>query len=140
MRFRRQLGTLVERADGMPPTSRLTKAVIEPGAARAARDPPTLADSLMAASIVCQPSRKWRSRRQSSGASVRTSCSRWSAAWRRRHCTMLSTVWWRPRSCSSGATRRAVYGFKHALVQEAAYGALLKRTRQQLRPHPGHPA
>ena len=41
---------------------------------------------------------------------------------------------WSPPSWSSAAARRptATYSFKHALVQDAAYGSLLKSRRQQL--------
>jgi class 3 adenylate cyclase/predicted ATPase len=126
---------LVARADGMPLyVEELTKAVVEPGAARGSEAiPPTLADSLMA-----------RLDRLSSAKEVAQQAA---VLGREFPYALLAAVGGMEEAVlrqglarlvdaeilyARGEPPHAIYTFKHALVQEAAYGSLLKRTRQQL--------
>ena len=62
-----------------------------------------------------------------SAASFPTSCSPRSPTGRRRSCRRRSTSWSRPSwSTAAAPPPEATYSFKHALVQDAAYGTLLK--------------
>jgi class 3 adenylate cyclase/tetratricopeptide (TPR) repeat protein len=130
--------TLVARADGLPLyVEELTKAVVEPGVARSMEAiPPTLADSLMA-----------RLDRLSAAKEV----AQHAAVLGREFSYALLMLLGRMEEAVlrhglgrlveaeilyvSGTPPDATYTFKHALVQEAAYGSLLKRTRQQLHGH-----
>jgi tetratricopeptide (TPR) repeat protein len=127
--------TLVARADGIPLyVEELTKAVVEPGVARSMEAiPPTLADSLMA-----------RLDRLSAAKEV---AQRAAVLGREFSYTLLLALAEMPEAVLRNGLARlvdakilyvrgqppdAVYTFNHALVQEAAYGSLLKRTRQHL--------
>jgi class 3 adenylate cyclase/tetratricopeptide (TPR) repeat protein len=126
---------LVARADGIPLfTEELTQAVVEAGSdAAVAAIPVTLQDSLLA-----------RLDRISSAKDV---AQRASVLGREFSYALLAGV----AGLDAGALRQglarlveaellfvrgeppdATYTFKHTLVQEAAYGSLLKRARQQL--------
>ncbi len=126
---------LVTRADGVPLfIEELTKSVLGPGAVRDAEAiPATLADSLMA-----------RLDRLSTGKDV---AQRAAVLGRELAYPLLAAV----AGLSEATLRRglarlvkaeilfvrgeppdAAYTFKHALVQEAAYESLLKRSRQAL--------
>jgi transcriptional regulator with XRE-family HTH domain len=129
------LEALVARADGVPLyVEELTKAVAEPGTARGADAiPSTLAGSLMA-----------RLDRLSTAKEV---AQRAAVLGREFGYPLLAAVaGMDDAGLCQGLTRlvdaeivfqrgeppEATYTFKHALVQEAAYESLLKRTRQQL--------
>jgi class 3 adenylate cyclase/tetratricopeptide (TPR) repeat protein len=126
---------LVTRADGVPLyVEELTKAMVEPGAARGVDAiPATLADSLMA-----------RLDRLSTAKEV---AQRAAVLGREFSYPLLSAVaGLEEAALRSGLARlveaeivfvrgdppNSTYTFKHALVREAAYGSLLKRTRKQL--------
>ena len=129
------LDALVVRADGVPLfIEELTKSVVETGAERSVESiPATLADSLMG-----------RLDRLSAAKEVAQQAA---VLGREVSYTMLAEVaGMDDAALRQGLTRlveaeivfargeppEAVYTFKHALVQETAYGSLLKRTRQQL--------
>jgi class 3 adenylate cyclase/tetratricopeptide (TPR) repeat protein len=129
------LDALVARADGVPLyVEELTKAMAEPGAARGVEAiPASLADSLMA-----------RLDRLSAAKEV---AQRAAVLGREFGYPLLAAVaGMDDTSLRQGLARlvdaeivfqrgeppEATYTFKHALVQEAAYESLLKRTRQQL--------
>jgi tetratricopeptide (TPR) repeat protein len=129
------LEALVARADGMPLyVEELTKAMAEPGATRGADAiPTTLAGSLMA-----------RLDRLSTAKEV---AQRAAVLGREFDYPLLAAVAGMDDPglrhglarlvdaeivFQRGEPPEAMYTFKHALVQEAAYEALLKRTRQQL--------
>ena len=127
--------TLVARADGVPLyIEELTKAVIEPGAAHGVESiPATLADSLMArldrlstAKEVAQRAavlgREFGYGLLAATAGIEEGLLRQGLA----RLVEAEIVFAR------GEPPHATYTFKHALVQEAAYASLLKRTRQQL--------
>jgi class 3 adenylate cyclase/tetratricopeptide (TPR) repeat protein len=129
------LDALVARADGVPLyIEELTKALVEPGAARGAEAiPATLADSLMArldrlstAKEVAQRAavlgREFAYPLLAAVAGLEEAALRYGLA-RLVEAEILFV---------RGEPPAATYTFKHALVQEAAYGSLLKRTRQQL--------
>ncbi|MGA9725688.1 MAG: AAA family ATPase [Candidatus Binatus sp.] len=126
---------LIARADGVPLyLEELTKAVVEPGAARGVQAiPATLADSLMA-----------RLDRLSGAKEV---AQRASVLGREFSYPLLAAVvGLEEAELRHGLARldeaeilfvrgeppQSSYSFKHALVQEAAYESLLKRTRRQL--------
>ena len=129
------LQTIVTRGDGVPLyIEELTKAVVDPGAARGVEAiPATLADSLMA-----------RLDRLSSAKDV----AQHAAVLGREfsYALLAATAGLEDAALQHGLTRlieaevlfargvppTATYTFKHALVQEAAYGSLLKRTRKEL--------
>jgi TOMM system kinase/cyclase fusion protein len=126
--------TLVARADGMPLyIEELTKAVKEPGAPSVNSIPPTLADTLMA-----RLDRLSSAKEVAQGAAV---------LGREFPYTLLAAVTDMAETAlhrelgrlveaeiffARGEPPSAMYTFKHALVQEAAYESLLKRTRRQL--------
>ena len=61
------------------------------------------------------------------------SCWPRSLRCRRPSCARRWRGWSRPSSCSAAASRRMrVYTFKHALVQETAYRAVLRERREEL--------
>jgi len=138
---------IVDRADGVPLfIEELTKSVLESGLLREARDryvldralppfaiPTSLHDSLMA--------------RLDRLASVRLVAQIGAAIGRQFSYTLLRVVSPLPEDELLSALDRlvtselvfqrdtppdAVYAFKHALVQDAAHGSLLRSTRQQL--------
>ncbi len=129
------IDALVARAGGVPLyVEELTKAVTEPGASQdAAAIPATLADSLMA-----------RLDRLSSAKEV---AQRAAVLGREFAYALLAGVAGLPETVLRAGLARLVeaeilfargepplstYTFKHALVQEAAYESLLRRTRQEL--------
>lgn len=127
--------TLVARADGIPLyVEELTKAVVEPGVARSIEAiPPTLADSLMARLDRLSAAKEVAQRAAVLGRefsyTLLLALGGMTEAALRHGLTRLvdaNIVYVR------GQPPDATYTFNHALVQEAAYGSLLKRTRQQL--------
>jgi len=129
------IDALVARAGGVPLyVEELTKAVTESGASQdAAAIPATLADSLMA-----------RLDRLSSAKEV---AQRAAVLGREFSYALLAGVAGLPEAALRSGLARLVeseilfargepplstYSFKHALVQEAAYESLLRRTRQEL--------
>ncbi len=128
---------LVTRADGIPLfAEELTRAVVEAGGDAATAIPVTLQDSLLA-----------RLDRLSSNKEV---AQRAAVLGREFSYALLAAV----AGMDAGALQQglarlveaelvfvrgeppeATYTFKHALVQEAAYESLLKRSRQQLHSH-----
>jgi class 3 adenylate cyclase/tetratricopeptide (TPR) repeat protein len=129
------LEALVARADGVPLyVEELTKSIVEMGAERSVEEiPATLADSLMA-----------RLDRLSAGKEV---AQRASVLGREFSYPLLAAVvGFEETELRHGLARldeaeilfvrgeppQSSYTFKHALVQEAAYESLLKRTRRQL--------
>jgi class 3 adenylate cyclase/tetratricopeptide (TPR) repeat protein len=127
--------TLVERADGIPLyLEELTKSVVEPGAARGVDAiPSTLADSLMARLDRLSTAKDVAQRAAVIGRELSyellASLSGMDEAALRHGPEILVNA---EILFVRGEPPHATYTFKHALVQEAAYGALLKRTRQQL--------
>jgi class 3 adenylate cyclase/predicted ATPase len=127
--------TLVVRADGVPLyVEELTKAVVEPGAMRGVEAiPPTLADSLMARLDRLSAAKEVAQRaavlgREFSYALLAALVGIEEAALRHGLGRLVDAEILFAR----GEPPDASYSFKHALVQEAAYVSLLKRTRQQL--------
>jgi class 3 adenylate cyclase/tetratricopeptide (TPR) repeat protein len=126
------LATLLARADGVPLyVEELTKSVVEPGGAQAI--PATLADSLMArldrlsaAKEVAQRAavlgREFSYRLLAAVAELDEAALRDGL----ERLVQAEIVFQR------GEPPEASYAFKHALVQEAAYESLLKRTRVHL--------
>ena len=126
---------VVERTAGVPLfIEELTTAVVEAGTTAAARDiPATLADSLMArldrlggAKEVAQVGAVIG--REFSYAVLHAVSPLPDAELQAALVRLADAELLYPR----GVPPEATYVFKHALVQEAAYGALLRRTRQQL--------
>src|SRR5262249_42406875 len=127
--------TLVGRADGVPLyIEELTKAVLEPGAARTVEAiPATLADSLMDRLDRLSTAKEVAQR----AAVLGRECS---------YALLAAAGGLEEAVLQQGLTRliegeivfvrgeppSATYTFKEALVQEAAYGSLLKTMRQQL--------
>src|SRR5262245_7859908 len=127
--------TLVARGDGVPLyIEELTKAVVEPGAMRGVEAiPPTLADSLMARLDRLSAAKEVAQRaavlgREFSYALLAAFVGIEEAALRHGLARLVDAE----IVFARGEPPDATYSFKHALVQEAAYGSLLKRTRQQL--------
>jgi class 3 adenylate cyclase/predicted ATPase len=127
--------TLVARADGMPLfVEELTKAVVEPGVARGMEAiPPTLADSLMARLDRLSTAKEVAQRaavlgREFAYPLLAAVADLEEAGLRQGLARLLDAE----IVFARGEPPNATYTFKHALVQEAAYGSLLKRTRQQL--------
>lgn len=129
------LEALVARADGVPLyVEELTKAVAEPGAARGADAiPSTLAGSLMARLDRLSTAKGVAQRAavlgREFGYPLLLAVTGMEDAVLRQGLARLvdaEVVFQR------GEPPEATYTFKHALVQEAAYESLLKRTRQQL--------
>ncbi len=129
------IDAIVARADGIPLyLEELTRAILEPGVARQVEEiPATLADSLMA-----------RLDRLSAAKEV---AQRASVLGREFSYPLLAAVVGLEEAALRhglarldeaeilfvrGEPPQSSYTFKHALVQEAAYESLLKRTRRQL--------
>jgi class 3 adenylate cyclase/tetratricopeptide (TPR) repeat protein len=129
------IDAIVARADGIPLyLEELTRAILEPGVAQRVEEiPATLADSLMS-----------RLDRLSAGKEV---AQRASVLGREFSYPLLAAVvGFEEAELRHGLARldeaeilfvrgeppQSSYTFKHALVQEAAYESLLKRTRRQL--------
>src|SRR5262245_23940540 len=127
--------TLVARADGVPLyVEELTKAAIQPGVGHGAGAiPATLADSLMARLDRLSAAKEVAQRAALLG---REFAYRLLAATAGLDEAMLRLGLERLVEAeilfARGEPPIATYTFKHALVQEAAYESLLKRTRQQL--------
>ncbi len=138
---------IVERTDGIPLfVEEMTKAVLEAESEGEARrtaaaipsagpggpgKPARLADG--AARPARRRPRRWRRSARRSGGSFPTPCwPRWRAS-RRRSWDRRSTVSL-PAGLlfRQGAPPHATYLFKHALVQDAAYGTLLREPRRAL--------
>ncbi len=129
------LDALVARADGVPLyVEELTKAVVEPGAARGLETiPATLADSLMGRLDRLSASKEVAQRaavlgREFAYPLLAATAGLDDATLRHGLARLLDAEILFAR----GEPPAATYTFKHALIQEAAYGSLLKRTRQQL--------
>jgi class 3 adenylate cyclase/tetratricopeptide (TPR) repeat protein len=129
------LEALVARADGVPLyLEELTKAVAEPGAARGADAiPTTLAGSLMARLDRLSTAKEVAQRAAVLGREfgyplLAAVAGMEDAALRQGLARLVDAEIVFQR----GEPPEATYTFKHALVQEAAYESLLKRTRQQL--------
>jgi tetratricopeptide (TPR) repeat protein len=126
---------LVTRADGVPLyVEELMKGVEEPNMARGVDAiPATLADSLMARLDRLSAAKEVAQRaavlgREFSYALLAAVAEMDEAALRQGLARLVEAEILFVR----GEPPSATYTFKHALVQEAAYGSLLKRTRQQL--------
>ena len=129
------LEALVKRADGVPLyVEELTKAVAEPGAARSAEAiPTTLAGSLMARLDRLSTAKEVAQRaailgREFSYPLLAAVAGMDDGAL----CAGLDRLVQAEIVFARGEPPNAAYTFKHALVQEAAYESLLKRTRQAL--------
>jgi class 3 adenylate cyclase/predicted ATPase len=129
------LDALVARADGVPLyVEELTKAVAEPGAARSADAiPTTLAGSLMARLDRLATAKEVAQRAavlgREFGYPLLAAVAGMDDAGLRQGLARLVDA---EIVFQRGEPPEATYTFKHALVQEAAYESLLKRTRQQL--------
>ena len=129
------LEALVARADGVPLyVEELTKAVAEPGAARGADAiPSTLAGSLMARLDRLSAAKEVAQRAavlgREFGYPLLAAVAGMEDAGLRQGLARLVDA---EIVFQRGEPPEATYTFKHALVQEAAYESLLKRTRQQL--------
>ncbi len=129
------LDALVARADGVPLyVEELTKAVAEPGAARGADAiPSTLAGSLMARLDRLSTAKEVAQRAavlgREFGYPLLAAVAGMEEAGLRQGLARLVDA---EIVFQRGEPPEATYTFKHALVQEAAYESLLKRTRQQL--------
>ena len=123
------------RADGVPLyVEELTKAVAEPGAARGADAiPSTLAGSLMARLDRLSAAKEVAQRAavlgREFGYPLLAAVAGMDDAGLRQGLARLVDA---EIVFQRGEPPEATYTFKHALVQEAAYESLLKRTRQQL--------
>ena len=126
---------LVARADGVPLyVEELTKAVAEPGAAKGADAiPTTLAGSLMARLDRLSTAKEVAQRAavlgREFGYPLLAAVAEMEDAGLRQGLARLVDA---EIVFQRGEPPEATYTFKHALVQEAAYESLLKRTRQQL--------
>src|SRR5262249_33801686 len=97
---------LVARADGVPLyVGELTTGGAGPAASM--RSLPRWPTRSWRASIGCRRRRRSHSGRRYWGASSRMRSSRPSPRWTSRRCAGGSLGWWRPRSCSCAASRRA---------------------------------
>ena len=129
------LEALVARADGVPLyVEELTKAVAEPGAVRGADAiPSTLAGSLMARLDRLSAAKEVAQRAavlgREFGYPLLAAVAGMEDAGLRQGLARLVDA---EIVFQRGEPPEATYTFKHALVQEAAYESLLKRTRQQL--------
>jgi predicted ATPase len=129
------LEALVARADGVPLyVEELTKAVAEPGAARGVDAiPTTLAGSLMARLDRLTTAKEVAQRAavlgREFGYPLLAAVAGMEEAGLRQGLARLVDA---EIVFQRGEPPEATYTFKHALVQEAAYESLLKRTRQQL--------
>ncbi len=129
------LDALIARADGVPLyVEELTKVIVEPGAARGVEAiPATLADSLMGRLDRLSAAKEIAQRaavlgREFSYPLLAAVAGIDNAALQQRLARLVEAEIVFVR----GEPPDAIYTFKHALVQEAAYDSLLKRTRQQL--------
>ncbi len=126
---------LVARADGMPLyVEELTKAMVEPAVARTVEAiPATLADSLMARLDRLSAAKEVAQRAavlgREFGYPLLAAVAGMDDAGLRQGLARLVDA---EIVFQRGEPPEATYTFKHALVQEAAYESLLKRTRQQL--------
>jgi class 3 adenylate cyclase/tetratricopeptide (TPR) repeat protein len=129
------LEALVTRADGVPLyVEELTKVVAEPGAARGVDAiPTTLAGSLMARLDRLSTAKEVAQRAavlgREFGYPLLAAVAGLDEAGLRQGLARLVDA---EIVFQRGEPPEATYTFKHALVQEAAYESLLKRTRQQL--------
>ncbi len=129
------LDALVARADGVPLyVEELTKAMAEPGAARGVEAiPASLADSLMARLDRLSAAKEVAQRAavlgREFGYPLLAAVTGMDDA---GLCQGLARLVDAEIVFQRGEPPEATYTFKHALVQEAAYESLLKRTRQQL--------
>jgi class 3 adenylate cyclase/predicted ATPase len=129
------LEALVARADGVPLyMEELTKAIAEPGAARGADAiPTTLAGSLMARLDRLSSAKEVAQRAavlgREFGYPLLAAIAGMEEAGLRQGLARLVDA---EIVFQRGEPPEATYSFKHALVQEAAYESLLKRTRHQL--------
>jgi class 3 adenylate cyclase/tetratricopeptide (TPR) repeat protein len=129
------LDALVARADGVPLyVEELTKAMAEPGAARGVEAiPASLADSLMARLDRLSAAKEVAQRAavlgREFGYPLLAAVTGVDDA---GLCQGLARLVDAEIVFQRGEPPEATYTFKHALVQEAAYESLLKRTRQQL--------
>ena len=129
------LDALVTRADGVPLyVEELTRSVVEPGTARSVEAiPATLADSLMGRLDRLSTAKEVAQRAAVLGREfaypLLTAVAGLEEAGLRHGLARLVEA---EIVFARGEPPEATYTFKHALVQEAAYGSLLKRTRQQL--------
>ena len=129
------IDALVARADGVPLyVEELTKAVAAPGAARGADAiPTTLAGSLMARLDRLSTAKEVAQRAallgREFGYPLLAAVAGMEDAGLRQGLARLVDA---EIVFQRGEPPEATYTFKHALVQEAAYESLLKRTRQQL--------
>ncbi len=129
------LDALVARADGVPLyLEELTKALAESGAARGVEAiPATLADSLMARLDRLSTAKEVAQRaavlgREFGYSLLAATAGMDDAALRHGLARLVDAE----VVFARGEPPAATYTFKHALLQEAAYESLLKRTRQQL--------
>jgi len=129
------LDALVARADGVPLfVEELTKSLVQPGAARGVEAiPATLADSLMARLDQLPTAKDVAQRAAVLGREfsypLLAAVSGLDEATLRKSLARLADA---EILFVRGEPPEASYVFKHALVQEAAYESLLKRTRQRL--------
>ncbi len=128
------LAALVARADGVPLyVEELTKSVVEPGTARSVEAiPATLADSLMGRLDRLSATKEVAQRaavlgREFTYSLLAAVAGLEEAALRHGLARLVEAE----IVFARGEPPVATDTFKHALVQEAAYGSLLKRTRQQ---------
>jgi len=129
------LDALVARADGVPLyVEELTKVMVEPGAAGGVDAiPATLADSLMGRLDRLSAAKEVAQRaavlgREFSYPLLAALAGSGEAALQYGLARLVEAE----IVFARGEPPEAIYTFKHALVQEAAYDSLLKRTRQQL--------
>jgi tetratricopeptide (TPR) repeat protein len=128
------IDVLVTRADGVPLfAEELTHAVVEAGADAAAAIPVTLQDSLLARLDRLSSAKEVAQRaavlgREFSYALLAATAELDETALRQGLARLVDAELLFVR----GVPPEATYTFKHALVQEAAYESILKRTRQQL--------
>jgi tetratricopeptide (TPR) repeat protein len=131
----RTVDALVARSDGMPLyVEELTRSVLEPDTTRSVDAiPATLADALMGRLDRLSTAKELAQRaavlgREISYPLLAAVADRDDAVLRQdlKRLVDASILFAR------GEPPRTTYAFKHALIQEAAYRSLLKRTRQQL--------
>lgn len=129
------IDAIVARADGIPLyLEELTRATLEPGVARRVEEiPATIADSLMARLDRLGAAKEVAQRasvlgREFSYPLLAAVVGLEEAALRRE----LARLHEAEILFVRGEPPQSSYTFKHALVQEAAYESLLKRTRRQL--------
>ena len=137
---------IIERTDGIPLfVEEMTKAVLEAeseGAAERAAAavpssalavPASLHASLMARLDRLGPPRRWRRSARRSGESSLMPCwLRWRASRKRSFRSALDRLIAAGLLFRQGVPPHATYLFKHALVQDAAYGTLLREPRRAL--------